>query len=54
VIDVCPDERIDFFAVSALEGTEEADVKRLSYVGGMRGKADGDNVVVFAVRFKLD
>lgn len=54
MINICPDECIDFFTVSALEGTEEADVKRLSYVGGIRGKVDRDNVMVFAVRFKLD
>lgn len=54
LIDVCSDERINFFAVSAPGRAEETEVKWLRYVGGMRGKADRDNIVVFTVRFKLD
>ena len=53
-VDVCPDERVDFFADSALEWAEKADIKWPSYVGGIRWKASRDNIVVFAVRFKLD
>lgn len=54
VIDVRSDESINFFAVSPFERTEDANVKRLGHVRGMRRKADKDNVVVSAVRSRLD
>ena len=54
VVDVCPDERPNFFAVSTFERAEEPDIKRLSNVGGMRREADRNNLVILAVSFKLD
>lgn len=54
VIDVCPDDSPNFFAVSTFERAEEPDIERLSDVGGMRWEANRDNAVILTVSFELD
>lgn len=54
MVDVRPDERPNFFAVSTFERAEEPDSKRLSNVGGMRREADRKNLVILAVSSEFD
>jgi hypothetical protein len=51
VVDVCPNERLNFFAVSTFERAEEPDIKRLGDVGGMRWEANRNNAVILTVSF---